>query len=316
MTLHQNILGVDIAKDWIDVFDPASGRARRIETTPRALKAFAAGAAGAFVVCEASGGCHRPLLAALDAKGVVYARVNPRHAREFARATGQLAKTDQVDARMLAAMGKALDLKPTAPVAPERRRLGDLVARRDDLVAMAVAEKNRLAQARTQGWDAFVRRDIEAMLKALVQRRKRLEAEIARHVKNSAALCAANRRLQSAPGVGPAIASALLARLPELGQLDRRAIANLAGLAPHACDSGYGRGARHIWGGRSDVRRVVYLAAFIASRYDPELKAFRQRLIAAGKPFKVALVAVARKLLVAINAAVRENRNYERRAPA
>lgn len=316
MTLHRNILGVDIAKDWIDVFDPASGRARRIDTTSRALKAFAAGAQGAFIVCEASGGCHRPLLAALDARGVLYARVNPRHAREFARATGQLAKTDRIDARMLAEMGRALELKPTAPVTPERQRLADLVARRDDLVAMAVAEKNRLAQAKTQAWDSFVRRDIEATLKTLVRRRKKLEAAIARHVKNSAALDAANRRLQSAPGVGPAIASALLARLPELGQLDRRAIANLAGLAPHACDSGHGRGARHIWGGRADVRRPLYIAAFIASRCDPELKAFRERLIAAGKPFKVAIVAVARKLLVALNAAMRQNRNYERRLPA
>jgi transposase len=312
MTLHPNILGVDVAKDWIDVFDPASGKDARIATTPRALKAFAARCANALVVFEASGGCDRPLVDVLDAAHVAYARVNPRHAREFARATGRLAKTDQVDARVLAAMGKALELKPTTPIAPERRRLAELVARRDDLVAARVAEQHRLGQAR----DRFVRADIKATLAALNRRRLAVEAEIARHVAACDDLASLHQRLLSAPGVGPTIASGLIARLPELGSLDRRAISSLAGLAPHACDSGKSQRARHIWGGRADVRRLLYLAAFIASRCDPELKAFRARLTAAGKPFKVMLVAVARKLLVALNAAVREKRDYERRAPA
>ncbi len=312
MTLHPNILGVDVAKDWIDVFDPASGKDARIETKPRALKAFAATCTHALVVFEASDGCDRPLVEALDAARVAYARVNPRHAREFARATGRLAKTDQVDARMLADMGKALELKPTTPIAPERRRLAELVARRDDLVAARVAEKHRLGQAR----DAFVRADIKAIIAALNRRCLAVEAEIARHIAACDDLTILQRRLLSAPGVGPTIASGLIARLPELGALDRRAISSLAGLAPHACDSGKSRRARHIWGGRADVRRLLYLAAFIASRCDPELKAFRARLTAAGKPFKVMLVAVARKLLVALNAAVRENRDYERRSVA
>jgi transposase len=139
MTLHRHVLGVDVAKDWIDVCDPASRHERRIDTRPRALKAFAASAKDSLVVFEASGGYDRPLVMALETAGVAYARVNPRHAREFARATGRLAKTGRVDARVLAEMGRALQLRATTPVAPARRRLGELMSRRDDLVAARVA---------------------------------------------------------------------------------------------------------------------------------------------------------------------------------
>jgi transposase len=308
MTLQQNVLGVDVAKDWIDVCDLA-GRIRRIESTPRALKAFAKSAHDALVVFEASGGYDRTLVIAFEAAGVAYARVNPRHAREFARATGRLAKTDRIDARVLAQMGAALKLEPTTPIEPERRRLAELVSRRDDLVAMRVAEKNRLAQTH----DPFLRREISAAITAIIRRLTRVEDEIVNHLRAHDELRRLDKRLQSAPGIGPAVASALVARLPELGRLDRRAIAALVGLAPHACDSGRFHGARRIWGGRANVRRVLYLAAFVATRCDPELKAVRQRLTANGKPFKVMLVAIARKLLVALNAAVREDRDYQRR---
>ena len=308
MTLHQNVLGVDVAKDWIDICDTA-GRLRRIGNTPRALKAFAGRASQALVVFEASGGYDRALALALEQAGVAYARVNPRHAREFARATGRLAKTDRVDARVLAQMGAALKLNPTTPTEPERQRLAELVGRRDDLVTMRVAEKNRLAQTQ----DAFLRRDINSAVLAITRRLLRIEAEIAGHLRAHDRLRRLAQRLQSAPGIGPAVASALVARLPELGRLDRRAIAALVGLAPHACDSGRFQGARRIWGGRASVRRALYIAAFVASRCDPELKAIRQQLTARGKPFKVMLVAVARRLLVALNAAVSEDRDYQRR---
>jgi transposase len=312
MTLHRNVLGVDVAKDWIDVCDPASGQERRIDTKPRALKAFAASAKDSLVVFEASGGYDRPLVMALETAGVAYARVNPRHAREFARATGRLAKTDRVDARVLAEMGRALQLRATTPVAPERRRLAELMSRRDDLVAARVAEKHRLAQAH----DPFVRRSIKTAIAAIERQRRDLEREIARHIAAHDDLTALQLRLRSAPGVGVTIAHGLIAFLPELGRLDRRAIACLAGLAPHAADSGHARGRRRIWGGRAGVRRLLYLAAFIASRCDGELKAFRAQLAAAGKPFKVIIVAVARRLLVALNCAVRENTDYQRRETA
>lgn len=305
MTLHRNVLGVDVAMDWIDVFDLAQNRPVRIET--RHLKTFARSLpCDAFVVFEATGGYERPLMEALEAAGIRHARVNPRHAREFARATGRLAKTDRVDARVLAEMGRALDLAPAPPPDPARRRLADLTARRADLVAAITAETQRLATAR----DAFVRRDIGRMLSVLKARRAAIETEIAAHVRASETLAADEARLRSAPGVGPTVAAVLLARLPELGRLDRRAIASLAGLAPHACDSGHRRGRRHVWGGRADVRRALYLAAFVASRFDPALKAMRDRMQAAGKPAKVAILAVARKLLTILNAMIRDHRTY------
>jgi transposase len=310
MILHQNVLGVDVAKDWIDVFDPSTNTARRIDTTRRALAAFAAKLPkDVLVVFEASGGYERPLMAALEAKGLAYARVNPRQAREFARATGRLAKTDKVDARVLAEMGRALELAPTIPVDPVRRRLAELVARREDLVAAITAETNRLAQAR----DHFVRADIKGHVALLKRRRLAAEKEITSHTRQHEELDAMDRRLRSDPGVGPVVASVLAALLPELGALDRRAIASLAGLAPHACDSGQRKGKRQVWGGRAEVRCALYRAAFIASRRDPGFKALRDRMINAGKPFKVALIAIARKLLVALNAIVRDNRDFESR---
>ena len=305
MTLPRHVLGVDVARDWIDVFDPASNRSLRIDTPQ--LKAFARSLPpDAFLVLEATGGYERPLMEALEAAGIAHARVNPRQAREFARATGRLAKTDKVDARVLAEMGRALDPAPAARPDPARRRLADLVARREDIVAAITAETQRLAMAR----DGFIRRDIGRMLSILRARRLAIEKEITGHIGASEALSAATARLRTAPGVGPVVAATLLARLPELGHLDRRAIASLAGLAPQACDSGHRRGRRHVWGGRANVRRTLYLAGLIASRCDPALKAMRQRMQTAGKPAKVAILAVARKLLTILNAMLRDQQNY------
>jgi transposase len=310
--MHQNVIGVDVAKEWIDVHFSASGEDRRIEAAPRALKAFAASVGESFVVFEASGGYDRPLREALDLARARYARVNPRQAREFARASGRLAKTDKVDARVLAEMGRRMELRRTPPLDPARRRLAELIARRDDLVAGLIKETQRLAQAS----DALIRRDIKSLLALLKRRKVLFEKEIARQIKESADLHRLYRRLVTAPGVGPAIASVLIARLPELGTLNRRAIASLAGLAPHACDSGHRTGKRRVWGGRSDVRRALYLAAFIASRHDPELRAFRARLQSAGKSFKAAIIATARKLLTNLNAVIAQGRDYELRSPA
>jgi len=306
MTLHQNVLGVDVAKDWIDTFDLATGKARRIETRPAALKAFAAKAQGGLVVFEASGGYERPLMEALEARGVGYARVNPRSAREFARATGRLAKTDTLDASVLAEMGHALKLEPCAPIDPARRRLADLVARRADLVAAITAETNRLGQAR----EAFIRRDIQSHLAVLGRRKLAMEKEIEAQVRAAEQLDRIEQRLRTAPGIGPTIASTLIAWLPELGQIDRRAIAALAGLAPQACDSGKYRGRRKVWGGRSHIRKALFTAAVIASRFNPAFKQARERLLAAGKPYKVVIIALARKLLTILNAMVRDQRDF------
>jgi len=304
--MTHDIIGVDIAKDWIDSHILSDGRSRRVPCRPAALARFATEARGALVVFEASGGYERPLMEALAEAGVPFARVNPRQAREFARATGRLAKTDRVDAAMLAEMGRALRLKPSPLRAPERVRLADLMARRDDLSDMLRRETNRIKQAR----DAWIKKDIKTMLRVLERRLVRIEAEISAQIETHEALARAAARLRSMPGIGPILAASLVARLPELGRLDRRAIASLAGLAPHACDSGVFRGKRRVWGGRAEVRRSLYLAGFIASRYDPRLRAFRTRLEAAGKPPKVAIVAVARKLLTILNAMFRDDNDY------
>ncbi len=211
---------------------------------------------------------------------------------------------------MLAALGRALAPRPTPPADPAESRLAELAARRDDLVGMRKAETQRLGQAR----DPFLRKQIAAHLRMLRGRIARLEAEIAAHLDRHSPLADRATRLQGVPGIGPVLAAGLTARLPELGRLDRRAIASMAGLVPHACDSGTMRGRRRIWGGRADVRRMLYLAAFVASRYDPRLRVFRIRLQDAGKPFKLAIIATARKLLTILNAMLRDGTDYAKPA--
>jgi len=260
MTMHEDFIGVDVAKDWIDIHELSTGAAQRIATTPAGLADSAQAAAGRLVVLEASGGFERPIMAALEAAGVACARVNPRQAREFARATGRLAKTDRVDALVLAEMGRALAPRPTRRPRPAVRRLAALIERRADLQGMIGREKQRLGCAR----DSFIRHQTTGLLRVLGRHMDRLEAEIAQLIESDRKLASDAIRLQSAPGIGPKISAALMARLPELGQMNRRQIANLAGVAPHARDSGHHRGRRSCWGGRKPVRRDLYLAAFIA----------------------------------------------------
>lgn len=310
MTLPQDVIGVDIAKGWIDTFTLSTLKHERISTTKQALARFARAAKGALVVCEASGGYDRPLTEALAKAGTACARVNPRQAREFARATGRLAKTDRVDAEVLARMGRALSPRPTAPVDPDRARLADLVARRDDLVASVGREKNRTRTTR----DPWIAREIAGLLRVLQAHLKEVDGQIAAQLDACPALAEDGRRLTTVPGIGPTLSAGLIARLPELGQLDHRRIASLAGLAPHARDSGTHRGKRHVWGGRADVRRTLYLAAFIASRCDPALRALRKRLQDAGKPTKVAITACARKLLTILNAMFRNAKDHQKQA--
>jgi transposase len=300
--MTNNYLGVDVSSAWIDTFCPTTKAREHIKMEADLLNSFAAQLSGkrTLVVLEATGGCERPLLNALIAHNVDYARVNPRQAREFARATGRLAKTDAVDAAMLADMGAKLDLKADIPDDPDRRRLADLVARREAICEYIIKENQRLRTT----VDNFIKADIAITVTFLTNQRKALEKEIAAHIKAVPELAQLNKALQSAPGIGPVIAAVLVAALPEIGTRDRRSLASLAGLAPHACDSGMRRGTRHIWGGRANVRRALYYAAFVAGRYDPVLKAFKEKLLAAKKPYKSVIVAVARKLLTHLNAMI------------
>jgi transposase len=311
MSVADDVIGVDVAKGWIDAYRLSTGERERVEATRPALARFARRARAGLVVLEASGGCERPLVEALIRADVPFARVNPRQARDFARASGRLAKTDKADAEVLARMGRALEIQPTPPDDPDRARLAQLVARRDDLVAMTGAERCRLAQVQ----DPWVGRGIAAHLRMLARDIARLEAAIAALVEASETLARQSRRLRSVPGLGPTLSATLLARLPELGQLSRRQVASLAGLAPHPQDSGLHKGKRRIGGGRAEVRRAIYLAAFIASRHDPTIRAFRARLQATGKPTKLALTACARKLLTILNAMLRDGSDF-RQQPA
>lgn len=306
MTLHPNTVGVDIARDRLDVYCSHTGRAIQIANDNATIAAHLALFRGAFVVFEATSGCDATLRRLLTTEGIAFARVNPRRAREFARAAGVLAKTDRVDARMLALMGQRLDLDASEECAPERAELAELVARREQIVQEIVREKNRLSQARTR----FVRADIAALLRVLEKRREKLDAAIRDHIAAHDELADIDARLREVPGIGTTIAATLIAELPELGHRDRRAIAALAGLAPLANDSGRRAGKRRIWGGRRKVRRALFIAALHAARHDPIWRQVRERFVVAGKAAKTALVAIARRLLVVLNAMLRDGSRY------
>ena len=258
------------------------------------------------IVLEASGGLELPLVAALAAAALPVVVVNPRQVRDFARATGRLAKTDALDAQVLAHFAEAVrpELRPLPDA--ETQALRDLVARRRQLVAMLVAERQRRRAAR-----AAVRPGIEAHIAWLQQALAQLDDQLQTSVQLSPHWRAHDQLLRSVPGVGPQLARTLLAQLPELGQLDRRRIAALVGVAPYNRDSGQWRGSRSIWGGRASVRAALYMSALVASRHNPVIRDFYQRLLARGKPKKSALTACMRKLLVILNAILKTNTPWQ-----
>ena len=300
--MPQTVIGCDLARGWIDTHTLPSRATARIENTPGGVARWVASLPeDALVVFEATSGCDGPLIAALSERGLRFSRANPRQAREFARALGVLAKTDRVDARILAEMGRMLPLEITAPPEPDRARLADFLRRRKQLVEMRKAEKVRRHNA---GQPAILR-EIETMIALLDQRIADMDREIATLIEGSPKLAELARLLRAVPGIGPTVLATLLGELPELGILCRRRIASLAGLAPHARESGTWRGTRRIWGGRRRVREALYIAALSASRRIPSLIAMRDRMNAAGKAPKTILIAVARQLLVIINAMIR-----------
>lgn len=301
MTIAHVSLGIDVSKARLDAYASEPGEKRGFANDAAGIAALVGWAAKlkAFVVLEATASYDQPLIRALEKARVGFHRANPRKAREFARAAGVLAKTDQVDARMLALYGTALALRPTPVLSPARRRLKALVTRRDQLVELRKMERTRLSEAADEPW---LRESLTAMIAALDGQVRAIEAAIKTCVRSDGELAQAYELACSAPYVGPVTAAVLLAQMPELGQTDRRAIAALAGLAPLACDSGAFKGRRRIWGGRKRVRDALYMAALGAIRSGPLQPNYRS-MIQAGKPPKLALIAIARKLLVQINAA-------------
>jgi transposase len=256
-----------------------------------------------LIVVEASGGYQRRLVAELVDAGHQVAVVNPRQVRDFARGLGILAKTDRIDARVLARFGQHVRPRAVDPPSPQQTELQQLVAHRRQLIELRTAQSNR----RETMTSPAVRRSLEQTLRHLDQQLQKVEQQIARLVESDDDWKAKSELLRSVPGVGPVTAHTLLADLPELGRLNRQAIASLAGLAPFNRDSGQHRGARSIWGGRAQVRSGLFMAALAARRSNPWLRTFAQRLEERGKPFKVVMTACMRKLLVILNTLLRNN---------
>jgi transposase len=298
--------GIDVSKQHLDVC--CAGDARRVVNDARGwdeLTAMLRSARVDLVVVEATGGYERGLVCALQDAGLCVARVNPRQSRDFAKSMGVLAKTDQVDARTLRDFADVLARHAnrsqyiTPMVEPMRQQLEELMTRRRQLVEMRVAEHNRLEHAGPRA-----SRSIRSVLKLLDKQIVAVDQHIDDHMDRH--FGAQRDLLDSVKGVGPVTILTLTAALPELGRLDRRQIAKLVGVAPLADDSGHRQGKRRIWGGRAQVRAVVYMAAIVAMRHNPVIHAFYERLVAAGKPKKVAIVACMRKLLTILNAMLRD----------
>jgi transposase len=305
--MPREYIGVDIAQDWLDVHWP-DGRAERVMAMTEGYAGFAARAAerGATVVLEACGAVGRAVEAALVLTPVPFVRVNPRDARDFARACGTRAKTDRIDARLLQRMGGALTLEPT-PVAPENLRLlKGLATRRRQIADLRKIERTRRHQAE----GALLQASLARVIAGLDAELAVIEAEFRRLIAADPHLSATARRLQSAPGIGPVSAATLLADLPELGTCDRRAIAALAGLAPIADDSGKRQGKRRIGGGRPALRSTLFMAALTAIRTSDRFKDFYDRLIATGKAPKQAIIACERKLITILNAMIRTKTDF------
>ena len=301
-------VGIDVSKESLDVAVHPGGRSWRANHTAAGMEQLVADLARlepARVVVEATGGLEVSLAVALGAAGLPVVVVNPRQVRDFARATGRLAKTDTLDAQILAQFGAAVQSPVRSLPEAERRELRALVTRRQQLVEMITAEKNR--QRRTT---PGVRSRIEVNIRWLHEQLKDLDRDQGDVLRSSPLWQEEAQLLQSVPGVGPVVAANLIARLPELGSLNRKEIAALVGVAPFNRDSGALRGTRKVWGGREPLRTALYMAALVATRYNPVLQDFYQRLCAAGKPKKVALTACIRKLLVILNAMIKHRRPW------
>ena len=300
-------LGIDISKDRLDAHLAPAGEARQFPNDRagfRQLLAWLDGRVLRCVVYEPTGCWHRDFEQALQAAGLPLARVNPLQARRFAQAMGRHAKTDALDAGVLAQMGASMDLRPTVPPSPRQRQSRELQLARWTLVQDRIAAKNRLPHLRLP----MLKRQCQARLRRIEHDLAALDAEQAKLIQGDAALARAAEILTSIPGVSDITAAAVLAELPELGALESRAAASLAGLAPIARESGTWKGRRFTQGGRGRLRSGLYMAALSASRCNPDLRDIYRRLRDAGKPHKVALTAVMRKLIILANTLVRQDR--------
>jgi len=297
-------VGIDVAKASMDVAVHQSQQRWSFSNDDEGIsKAVCClrEVAPALIVMEATGGIELPLAAALAAAGLPVAVVNPRQMRDFARATGKLAKTDAIDAKVIAHFGAAVKPTPHPLPGAQAQEFDALLTRRRQIVEMLTAEKNRLSSAPSKA----VREHIKAHIAWLEQELANINSDLGRRVRQSPIWREKDALLRSVPGVGPVLSFTFLADLPEVGTLDRKQIAALVGVAPLNQDSGALRGKRAIWGGRATVRAALYMSTLVATRYNPVIRAFYRRLCAAGKAKKVALTACMRKLLTILNAIVK-----------
>lgn len=310
MARMEQWIGIDVCKRWLDVHIRPQGTSFRLSNTESGIQAllteFKEASAVGRVILESTGGYERQVALRLWALAYPVVVINARQARNFAKAANQLAKTDQVDAAMLAWFGEALK-PPLRPFATEAQaQLQDLVTRRRQLVEMLTAEQNRLS-----GLRGTAQADVEAHLDWLRERVKQLDEQIAAQIQQCQAWQVKHTRLNSVPGVGKVVAATLLALLPELGQLSTQKISTLVGVAPLNRDSGQMQGKRTIYGGRAPVRQMLYMATLVAVRHNPVIRVFYERLLAKGKATKVALVACMHKLLTILNAMLKNGTDWQ-----
>jgi len=309
--MSDRYVGIDVAKDHLDFADSA-GREGKVRNDPEGIEELLKELSEprpALVVLEASGGYESSVAAALAAAGYATAVVNPRQVRSFARATGQSAKTDAIDARLLALFGERIRPEPRLLADAGHEQLKALVARRRQLIEMLTAETNRLAQVASGPVHKGIRRHVR-WLEAQIQR---IDDDLDRFVRQSPIWRAKDDLLQGVPGIGPVTSRTMLAELPELGRLTHKQIAALVGVAPFNRDSGQLRGRRVVWGGRASIRSSLYMATLVATRRNPAIRAFYLRLRSHGKPTKLVLTACMRKMLVILNAIAASNRPWELR---
>jgi transposase len=298
-------IGIDVSKRWLDVHIRPSGKSFRLGNDTagisQLLQEVSVPETVGRIVLESTGGYERQASLALFQAHYPVVVINARQVRNFAKAANQFAKTDAVDAALLAWFGEAMQPPLRSLASESQSQLQDLVARRRQLVEMLTAEQNRVTKLRGPA-----QADVEAHLSWLKQRIQQLDEQIEGHIQSCQGWCAQHRLLVSVPGIGSVVAATLLGLLPELGQLSRQKIGTLVGVAPLNRDSGQMRGKRTIFGGRAPVRQMLYMATLVAVRFNPLIRAFYERLLGRGKPKKVALVACMHKLLTILNAMVRK----------
>jgi transposase len=306
-------VGVDVSKAHLDVGVSGSDNASAFPNSERGISdlvQWLVDLSPALVVMEATGGFEVPAAAALAAAGIAVVIANPRQVRDFAKATGQLAKTDQIDAQILALFAERVR-PPVRPLPDDAaRELDAIIGRRRQIIDMITAEKNRLGFAL-----APVQKGIQKHIRWLERQLSDVDSNLDDLIRKSPVWKAKSDLLREVPGVGPNLARTLIAELPELGQLTHKEIAALAGVAPFPRDSGRMRGKRMVWGGRASVRTALFMSVWSASRWNPVIRVFYQRLRANGKPPKVALVACMRKLLTILNAMLRDGQEWDPAIP-